>query len=223
MLGSTLLPTLLPHFAPSHDELDVRKPVIHSEFYRSMSAKDISQIQTVIHCAALLNRACERNKREAMQTNVIGTANIVEFCHDINARCVFISTEYIFRGDRGEYSPGDEVGPVNYYGETKLAGEYIVKSLPSYLIIRVAFLPEPFPYEEAYTDLISSKLRLSIAAERIVDLVKGGETGIHHVCGPVRSIYDYTKEHCRGRQIRPAVCNDGIARPINASMVTGKG
>jgi len=71
---------------------------------------------------------CETNKQEAWKVNVEGTKNVVDACKQIGARLIFLSTDYVFDGTKGRYSEQDLPNPINYYGETKLEAENLVKN-----------------------------------------------------------------------------------------------
>jgi len=86
--------------------------------------------EVVVHAAAETNvDRCETSKDLAWAVNVEGTKNIAESCSSIGARLVYISTDYVFNGEKGLYTEDDAVNPVNYYGLTKLKGEEIVRNL----------------------------------------------------------------------------------------------
>jgi len=96
----------------------------------------------VVHAAALTDvDFCELNHKKADQINVDGTKNIVEACKKINAKLLFISTDFVFDGKRGPYTETAVPNPINYYGKTKKEGEDIVKNsgLP-YLVVRTTVL-----------------------------------------------------------------------------------
>lgn len=102
-----------------------------------------SKADVVIHCAAYtaVDRA-EDEQELCEKVNVIGTKNIATVCKEIDAKMVYISTDYVFPGT-GEafYEVDDETGPLSVYGKTKLQGEELVKSiLDKYFIARVTWI-----------------------------------------------------------------------------------
>jgi len=96
----------------------------------------------VIHTAAETNvDLCETNHEHARKTNVEGTANVAEACATVGAKMIFISTDYVFDGSKGDYSEMDQPNPISFYGLSKLEAERTVKSkLPSALIVRTSVL-----------------------------------------------------------------------------------
>ncbi len=78
----------------------------------------------IIHTAALTDvDRCEVDKDLAYKINVEGTKIIAEMARKFNSFLIYISTDYVFDGNKGLYKEDDETNPVNYYGYTKLLGE----------------------------------------------------------------------------------------------------
>lgn len=103
----------------------------------------------IIHCAAWTAVDAaedEANKNKVYAVNVTGTENIARACKEINSVMTYISTDYIFDGT-GEkaWTPEDEnFAPLNFYGETKLKGEFAVKKyLEKFFIVRIAWVFGP--------------------------------------------------------------------------------
>lgn len=96
----------------------------------------------IFHCAAYtaVDKA-EEDKENCYNINVNGTKNIVSVAEKINAKVVYISTDYVFDGTKeGIYEIDDKTNPINYYGYTKLMGEEEVKKLKDYLIVRISWV-----------------------------------------------------------------------------------
>ena len=97
----------------------------------------------VIHCAAYTNvDKAEDDIETAELINVKGTENIAEVCSEIDAVMVYISTDYVFDGNKKEpYLPTDTPNPQNVYGRTKLEGELAVqKYCKKFYIARTSWL-----------------------------------------------------------------------------------
>lgn len=65
----------------------------------------------------------------AFEVNVIGARNVALACEELDARCMFISTDYVFTDSAqgGPHLETDPVRPANTYGVSKLAGEEVVR------------------------------------------------------------------------------------------------
>lgn len=80
----------------------------------------------IIHCAANVNvDSCEKNKKAAYQINSEATRVLAAY-EPSKVKFIYISTDSIFNGDKGNYSENDRPDPLNYYGFTKLEGERLV-------------------------------------------------------------------------------------------------
>jgi len=86
--------------------------------------------EVAIHAAALTNvDKCEEDRPLARKINVDGTRNICELTNKHGAFLIYVSTDYVFSGEKGLYKETDETKPINYYGITKLKGENTVKTM----------------------------------------------------------------------------------------------
>lgn len=97
----------------------------------------------VVHCAAYtaVDRA-EDEKEICYNVNVKGTEYIARACKEIDAKMVYISTDYVFEGvGETAYEIDDKAAPDNTYGITKYQGEEAVrKILHKYFIIRISWV-----------------------------------------------------------------------------------
>jgi dTDP-4-dehydrorhamnose reductase len=163
----------------------------HEQMSRYLDRHETSMI---IHAAAFTSPPrCDQEPLAALQTNIVGTANVVRLCHERGMRMVYISTDYVFDGTRGNYTEDDPVLPVNMYAWTKLGGECAVRLLKDALVIRTSFGPNRFPYPKAFVDQWTSRVSVREVAGKIVALIATGATGVVHVGGPRRTVYDYAK------------------------------
>ena len=97
----------------------------------------------VVNCAAFVRvDEAEDRAEEALRVNGLGALNVARVCAEIDALCVYISTDYVFDGEKGSpYTENDAPHPINVYGVSKLGGEYLVQeACPRWLIARMASL-----------------------------------------------------------------------------------
>lgn len=98
--------------------------------------------EVVFHCAAWTNvDGAEENKEMCYKINVDGTKNIVDACRNINAKLVYISTDYVFDGKKdGLYETTDPTNPQNTYGMSKAESEKIVTNYYKSFIVRTSWV-----------------------------------------------------------------------------------
>ncbi len=100
----------------------------------------------VVHCAAwtAVDLAEDEDKVETVRAiNAGGTKNIVWACQKLDAKMVYLSTDYVFDGQGSEAWQPDckDYKPLNVYGQTKLEGELAVsENLEKYFIVRIAWV-----------------------------------------------------------------------------------
>lgn len=103
-----------------------------------------SEPDVVIHCAAYTAvDAAEDNEELARNVNKIGTRNIAQMSELVGAKLIYISTDYVFDGEKplGEtYDVDDKVNPQSVYGKTKYEGEEEAKFNPMHFIVRTSWV-----------------------------------------------------------------------------------
>ena len=98
---------------------------------------------TVVHCAAYTDVVgCEKDPDKAFKVNGLGTKNMAISCQEVGASMVYISTDYVFDGEKKRpYNELDNPDPINVYGRSKLLGEYYVQHLLNrFSIIRTSWM-----------------------------------------------------------------------------------
>ena len=96
----------------------------------------------IIHCAAWTNvDGAEKSKEKAYSVNVLGTKYIVEAAKFVNAKVLYISTDYVFDGSGSKpFQTESKTNPLNYYGITKLGGEENVRNYKKSFIVRTSWV-----------------------------------------------------------------------------------
>jgi dTDP-4-dehydrorhamnose reductase len=212
LLGTEIQKLRTGMLVPGREELDIRSASAVAE-YLSDTAPD-----TILHAAAVTNnRDIEANPAAALDVNIIGTANIARACLGRTVRLVYVSTDYVYKGDRGNYTEADELLPSNLYAWTKLAGEAAVAAVPNHLIIRTSFGAARFDYPQAFTDKWSSKDYVDRIAPKILEATLGTASGVLNIGGPRRTIYDYAIE--RNPDVEKASLRDSsYDSPVDTSL-----
>lgn len=103
----------------------------------------VSKPDVVIHAAAYTDvDGCESNVDHAYRVNALGARNVAVGCQYIDAAMVYISTDYVFDGEKGSsYTEFDATNPLSIYGKSKLEGEnYVRKICNKHYIVRTSWL-----------------------------------------------------------------------------------
>lgn len=175
-------------FAPNSKECNILNT------YDLLKTIKYFQPDVVIHLAAFVDTfGCEENKIDALDINVLGTLNMVEACMYFNCKFVYISSEYVFGGSKGNYTIDDKLDPINVYGKTKAAAEYIVSVLPNHQIIRAPFIRQVYP--KVFTDQYCSRYFLDEVVEKISNNIFNNSDKLVHIASERMSLYELYVKH----------------------------
>ena len=203
----------------------------------------------VVHCAAwtAVDAAEDADKQEKVKAiNVDGTQNIANAAKMVDAKMVYISTDYVFDGQgTAPWEPDcKEYAPLNVYGQTKLGGELAVSStLEKYFIVRIAWVfglnggnfiktmlqvGKSHPQVRVVNDQIGTPTYTYDLARLLVDMIESEKYGYYHATneGGYISWYDFTKEIYRqagmDTEVLPVTTEEyGLskaARPFNSRL-----
>jgi dTDP-4-dehydrorhamnose reductase len=95
--------------------------------------------QVVITSAITNVDECFLNKDEAYELNVERTIEFIKYLSDTKIKPIFLSSDQVFDGEKGNYTEEDRPNPINHYGNFKLQVEEFMKNnLEDYLILRLS-------------------------------------------------------------------------------------
>lgn len=162
-LGTELRKLRIYDHIPTHQDMDITDPN-SVDVYMDSIDDDFrgERLDLIVHCAAFTRvEAAEHNESMCWNTNVDGTENLSK----TGVPLLYISTEYVFQGDKGLYTEQDFVLPLNFYAMTKLAGEWRLK--PQDKILRLIFKPRPWPFPVAFCDQWTSGDYTDVIAKEV--------------------------------------------------------
>tara|TARA_Y100000768_G_C23931493_1_gene660321 strand:+ start:711 stop:1418 length:708 start_codon:yes stop_codon:yes gene_type:complete len=177
----------------------------------------------IIHSAALSSPMSQHNYKiiDSININIIGTSNVAIACELLNTKMIYISTNFVYPGIKGNYSENDGLLPINNYGWSKLGGECAVKLLKKHLILRICMTKDIFPHKKAYVNYISSYLTQTQAAILTLKLIN--KSGTINVGGKSLSAYKFAKltkqTVLKGKLLKKNVKLVGINTSINISKL----
>lgn len=207
----------------------------------------------VIHCAAWTavdNAELPENRNAVRAINEIGTINIAQCCAELDCKMIYVSTDYVF-GGQGEkpWEPEcKDYAPLNWYGQTKLQGEFAVaEMLKKFFIVRTAWvfgenggnfvktmlkLGKTHDNLRVVADQIGTPTYTPDLARLLVDMAETEKYGYYHAVneGGYISWYDFAREIFRAVgysvQVTPVTTAEyGLSkavRPFNSRLDTYK-
>jgi dTDP-4-dehydrorhamnose reductase len=148
----------------------------------------------VIHAAGL-SRPMDMHDKDinlSIDTNIIGTCNLVKICNKLKIKIIYLSTNYVYPGVTGNYKENDPLLPYNNYSWSKLGGECAVHMYKNSLIIRLCMTEKPFVHNFAFKDLITNFIFQEDFVKVIPKLIK--HNGIINFGGKAMSVYNFAKK-----------------------------
>ncbi len=173
----------------------------------------------IINAAAITdNRLVESDPYDALSVNIIGSANIAKECLRNKIRLVYLSTDYIYEGSRGNYKETDSIKPFNLYSWTKLGGECSTVAVKNHLIIRTSF-GKDFAYRDAFIDKWTSKDYVDVIAPMILEAAVSPITGVLNLGTERKTIYDYAAKSKFKEELNPVrVEETNYFTPVDTSL-----
>ena len=107
-------------------------------------------------------------------------------------KLIYLSTSYVYSGEKGNYKETDSVKPWNNYGWSKLGGESAVQMYKNSLILRACMTEKPFIHKKAYANVKSNFIFQIDAAKLILKVLD--KKGIINIGGPSKTIYNFAKK-----------------------------
>jgi dTDP-4-dehydrorhamnose reductase len=183
---------------------------------KEMNILNIQQLQhvvaalkpcAIVHMAAISDsHAAEENRSLSYEVNVIGTRNVAQIAKQNNIRMIYISSDYVFAGTKGNYKESDIPNPYNWYGYTKYAGELETQRLVrDYCIVRTSFSPSIWPFQTAYTNVYTTADYVDVIALEIAKAMTYKTQGIIHIGTKKKSMYQLARR--RNPTILPEMCD----------------
>ncbi len=187
-LGHYLVPVLLAQGyevmatgkGPCRLKLSDTSGFVYAEMNFTDRCKTLDIVQQyapdfIVHAGAISKPDdCELDQPMAWQINTGGTKHLLEAAAGQKSFFIYISTDFVFDGDRGMYREEDLPSPVNYYGQTKLEAEVAVKDYPfSWAIIRTVLVyGQPLAGRSNLLSIVKNKLEKGEGYKVVDDQVR---------------------------------------------------
>jgi dTDP-4-dehydrorhamnose reductase len=208
-------------------------------------------VDVVIHSAAVTDPdACERDPEAALKVNFEATHRLASLARRCGAHFVFISTDLVFDGEKGNYTEDDQPRPLSLYGMSKLrAEEAVLAADPGNIVLRSALVygfgsPASKTFlgrllealaggssAGLFTDQLRSPVLVDDLAEGIILGIENDMAGVYHLGGAdAVSRYEFGRQVCRAFgydegllvPTRMAEFEALARRPLDATLDSGK-
>jgi dTDP-4-dehydrorhamnose reductase len=173
-------------------DLEITNPLEVVDYVKKMSP------DAIIHCAAYtaVDKA-EDDRNACWNVNVEGTKYLAQAAKDIDAKFMYISTDYVFNG-KGEspFKETDKPNPIGIYGLTKYEGEQVLQQLlDNWFIIRISWVfgINGSNFVKTMLRLAESRNELNVVGDQIgsptytfdlarllIDMIQSDKYGIYH-------------------------------------------
>ncbi len=193
---------------PNTIKVDITDEIEITELFRKQRP------ELVIHTASETNvDKCETQKEHAWKVNVNGTENLAIASAKTDAKLVYISTDYVFDGEKGWYTEEDCPNPISHYGLTKLEGEKkVIDHCKNHTILRTSVLYGRHPFRQDFVAWVINKLRqnqevtvvedhintptlVDSLAEMTLEAAENEMRGLYHASGSERiSRFQFAKQ-----------------------------
>jgi len=252
-IGSDLAPV---YSGIQDDSAVTRMPYVPMDITDSEQVEKVlseAAPDVIVHCAAwtAVDLAEDEDKKAKVKAiNTDGVQNIADVAKKLDAKMIYISTDYVFNGQGTEPWLPDckDYAPLNYYGETKLGGELAVaNTLEKYFIVRIAWVfglngknfiktmlnvGKSHDTVRVVNDQIGTPTYTLDLSVLLVDMLETEKYGYYHATneGGYISWYDFTKEIYRQAgyktEVQPVTTEEyGLskaARPFNSRLDKSK-
>jgi len=224
-------------------QLDIKKSKEVEQFLKN------NRPEIIFHLAAITDvDLCEKNPALCQKVHVEGVENVAKAAKKYGARMVYISTDFVFDGKKGNYTEADSPNPANVYGKTKYLGEKMAEKADDYVIVRIS-MPYSSQYSSgkyigwvidklenkkivtAFADQIRTPTHAENLAECMCMLAETKYNGILNVCGgtalsmydaglEIASVFEFDKNLIK--PMKGSEAGFAAFRPLNTSLSTAK-
>ena len=149
----------------------------------------------LLHLAGLSRPMFVHEKiiNESINLNIIGTCNIVKICNEKKIKLIFLSTSYVYPGNKGNYKEEDPLLPWNNYGWSKLGAECAVQMYKNSLIVRACMTERPFTHKYAFSNVKSNFIFHDQFAKFLIKAIP--LKGIINIGGKNQTIFQFAKKN----------------------------
>jgi len=228
---------------------DIRFQYLPMDFADPFSIHDVFENikpDVIIHAGAMSKPdECEMNQMKAYLVNVEGTVQLLINSEELKSFFIFLSTDFVFDGEKGMYKEEDAPRPVNYYGRTKLEAEEAVKEYEhDWAIVRTVLvygknhsgrknflelIKDKLEKREEY-DVVDDQIRtptyVEDLAKGIVSIIEKRAKGVFHLSGkdiltPCQMAFETARYLDLDNSVLRKVTASSFSQPARRPLKTG--
>lgn len=132
---------------------------------------DLKKADTLFLCSSICKvDECKKDEERAKKVNTDGTRRIIEQCFEKGIIPVFFSSDYVFNGDKGNYTEEDEKNPCTVYGTHKaIIEDFLLSSRQPFLIARLSKIYGTEKGDGTYFNEIIERLKRGEILRQAID------------------------------------------------------
>ncbi|MBQ9359705.1 MAG: sugar nucleotide-binding protein [Lachnospiraceae bacterium] len=171
------------------------------EIIKIITSEKDDNLSAIITASISKISECEINAKETRKVNVEDTVELINHLVDTRARIIFLSSDAVFDGIKGNYKEIDDINPINEYGRQKAEVEEYLKNLSDSLVLRISKqydidIKKRHLISDIYNQAQSNQRVKCIkgmcfnptyvadTASGIIECCKRGLSGIYHLASP---------------------------------------
>ena len=149
----------------------------------------------ILNCIANTNTYSD-NYESIIESNYEFVTYLTTFCNESGSKLVHISTDYVYSSSEEMVKEtGVPIPDGTWYSLSKLlADEHIKLFCNDYLICRLSHKPKPFPYDSAWTNVMTNADYTDVISSLVIELIRKDAKGLYNVGTDQKTIYDLAKQ-----------------------------
>jgi dTDP-4-dehydrorhamnose reductase len=214
VLGDGLLGREIVNYT-GWDYISRKKDNIEIENFDKWMYK-LSRYDVIINCIANTDTYSD-DKESHIKVNYHFVKYLVKYCNEMGKKLVHLSTDYIYANSDNERRETDvPVHHSSWYGYSKLLGEAHVEfECDKFLIARLSHKPYPFPYENAWSDVITNADYTPKIVELLYNLITNFATGIYNIGTDKKTIFELALE---SKEVKPIKSPNKVPKNVTMNL-----
>ena len=177
----------------------------------------LADYSTIGNCIAN-NDTYSDNYESHYEVNLVFVMKLVKYCNDTNKKLIHISTDYLYENSKEDALEGEVEYETSPYKHSKYLADWFIEQFSNeYLICRLSHKPHPFPYEFAWSDVVTNADYTPVIASLVVKLIEKNATDLYNVGTEKKTIYELA---LKTADVKPTLSPKHI--PKNVSMDISK-